>query len=94
MAALALTTVTVWLVQRARHHLFAALPAVFMIVTTCTALYLQASANLAGGNLVLGYTAVALLFLAVGVVVVGISRFARAVQQTAPMPMESVAEEA
>jgi carbon starvation protein CstA len=92
MAALALTTVTVWLVQRARQHLFAAVPAVFMVVTTTAALYLQASANLASGNLVLGYTAVALLFLAVGVVVVGIGRFARAVQQTSPLPMETVAE--
>jgi carbon starvation protein len=93
MAALALTIATVWLVQRARRHLFAALPAVFMIVTTCTALYLQASANLVSGNLVLGYTAVALLLLAVGVVAVGISRFARAVQQATPIPMESIADD-
>jgi carbon starvation protein len=92
IGALALTTVTVWLVQRARQHLFAVVPAVFMIVTTATALYLLASSNLAGGNAVLGYTAVALLFLSVGVVVVGIGRFARALQQTTPVPMDSVAE--
>jgi carbon starvation protein len=92
MAALALTTVTVWLVQRARKHLFAVVPAVFMIVTTTTALYLLASSNLASGNAVLGYTAVALLFLSVGVVVVGISRFAKALQQTTPLPMDSIAD--
>ena len=31
IGALALTTVSVWLVQRARQHLFALLPAIFMI---------------------------------------------------------------
>jgi carbon starvation protein len=92
IGALALTTVTVWLVQRARQHLFAAVPAVFMIATTCAALYLQARTNLAGGNTVLGYTAVALLFLSVGVVVVGVSRFAQALRQTAPVAMESAAD--
>jgi carbon starvation protein len=90
IGALALITVTVWLVQRARQHLFAAIPAVFMIVTTSAALYLQARTNLASGNQVLGYTAVALLLLAVGVVVAGVSRFARAVQAPA-MPMEESA---
>jgi carbon starvation protein len=92
IGALALTTVTVWLVQRARSYLFAALPAVFMIVTTCGALLLLARTHLAGGNQVLGFTAVALLFLAVGVVVVGVSRFARAVHQPMPLPMESAAD--
>jgi carbon starvation protein len=87
MGALALTTVTVWLVQRARRHLFAAVPAVVMVATTTSALYLITTTNLARGNLVLAYTAVALLFLSVGVVVIGVSRFARAVQQTAPLPM-------
>ena len=91
MGALALTTVTVWLVQRARHSLFAAVPAVFMIATTSAALVLLARTNLAAGNAVLGYTAMALLFLALGVVVVGVSRFTRAVQQAVPLPMDSAA---
>src|SRR3970282_602693 len=56
IGALALITVTVWLVQRARHHLFAAVPAAFMIVTTVSALYLLARANFTSGNAVLGYT--------------------------------------
>jgi carbon starvation protein len=84
MGALALVTVTVWLVQRARAHLYAALPAVFMIVTTLTALVILVQANFgAGGNRVLGVTAGALFFLAIGVVVVGVSRFAAAVQAQA-----------
>jgi carbon starvation protein len=92
IGALALTTVTVWLVQRARHYLFAALPAVFMIVTTSAALVLLARTHLSGGNQVLGFSAVALLFLAMGVVVVGVTRFARAVQQPTPIPMPSAAD--
>jgi carbon starvation protein len=81
MGALALVTVTVWLVQRARTHLYALLPAVFMIVTTLTALVILVRANFgAGGNRVLGFTAGALFVLAIGVVVVGVSRFAAAVQ--------------
>lgn len=92
IGALALTTVTVWLVQRARRHRFALVPAVFMVATTFAALFLQARLNLAAGNGVLGYTAVALLFLSVGVVVVGASRFAQALQQATPVPMESAAD--
>lgn len=84
MGALALTTVTVWLVQRARAYAFAVLPAIFMVVTTLTALVLLVRLNFgAGGNLVLGVTAGALFVLAVGVVVVGASRFAAAVQAEA-----------
>jgi carbon starvation protein len=90
IGALTLVTVTVWLVQRARQYLFAAVPALFMAVTTITALYIQTGANLATGNQVLGYTSLALLFLSVGVVVVGLSRFARAVQSPT-VPMETQA---
>ena len=79
IGALALVTVSVWLVQRARRHLFALLPAVFMLATTLTALGLLVRNNfLPGGNAVLGVTAGALLLLALGVVVVGASRFSRA----------------
>jgi carbon starvation protein len=81
MGALALTTVTVWLVQRARAYAFAILPAIFMVATTLTALVILVRLNFgAGGNRVLGFTAGSLFFLAVGVVVVGVSRFAAALQ--------------
>ena len=92
IGALALTTVTVWLVQRARQSLFAALPAVFMLATTAAALVLQARTHLAGGSQILGFTAIALLSLSVGVVVVGVTRLARALHQPAPVPMESAAD--
>jgi carbon starvation protein len=87
IAALALTTVSVWLAQRARKRLFALAPALFMIATTFAALYILAEQNLRTHNLVLGLTAVVLLLLAVGVVAVGTLRFAAAVQSERPLPM-------
>jgi carbon starvation protein len=79
IGALALTTVSVWLAQRARQTTFAVLPAAFMIITTCSALYILARTNLSNGNVWLGAAATGLLLLAVGVVVVGVSKFTRAV---------------
>jgi carbon starvation protein len=80
IGALALTTVSVWLVQRSRQHLFALLPAGFMIVTTMAALFLLIRHNLiAGQNIVLGATALMLLFLSIGVVIIGVARFSQAV---------------
>jgi carbon starvation protein len=92
MAALALTTISVWLAQRARRHLFTLVPAIFMIATTVAALWLLAERNLRGENLVLGAAAVGLLLLAVGVVAVGAARFSAAVQGTARRPMVPAAE--
>ncbi|MEZ5320283.1 MAG: carbon starvation CstA family protein [Vicinamibacterales bacterium] len=92
IGSLALTTVTVWLVQRARDHRFVAVPAVFMVVTTTTALFLLARTNLTGGNAVLGYTSIALMILSVGVAIVGVSRYAAALRQHQPIPMESAAD--
>jgi carbon starvation protein len=79
IGALALTTVSVWLAQRARQTTFAVVPAVFMVITTCAALYILAKNNLTGGNVWLGAAATGLLFLAVGAVVIGVSRFTQAV---------------
>jgi carbon starvation protein len=88
LGALALVTVSVWLAQRARQHLFALAPAAFMIVTTIAALVLQARANFApGGNFALGLSAAALLALAVAVVAVAVSRLTRAVTAAVPEPM-------
>jgi carbon starvation protein len=81
IGALALTTVSVWLVQRGRRYRFALVPAGFMIVTTCAALVILIRNNLtaADGNPVLGFTAASLLLLSVGVVIVGAVRFSQAV---------------
>ncbi|MCU0257268.1 MAG: hypothetical protein MUF60_11075 [Vicinamibacterales bacterium] len=89
IGALSLITVTVWLAQRARQHMFALLPAIFMVATTFAALLVLVRSNFgAGGNTILGVTAGALFVLAVGVVVVGVSRFAQVLQQGArPEPV-------
>jgi carbon starvation protein len=90
LGALALITVSVWLAQRARRNLFTLIPAAFMIVTTLAALALLARTHLTpGGNLALGAAAAMLLVLAGGVVVVGVSRLARALQAVEPEPMVS-----
>lgn len=88
IGALALTTVSVWLVQRGRQYKFALIPAAFMIVTTLAALGILIRNNLAlvGGNPVLGVTATILLVLSVGVVTVGTARFAQALNLP-PRPM-------
>ncbi len=90
IAVLALTTVSVWLAQRARQTLFAAIPATFMILTTCTALFILARTNLtgAGGSVWLGYAATGLLFLAVATVIVGVTRFMQALRRATPLPMD------
>jgi carbon starvation protein len=88
IGALALTTVSVWLVQRGRRYKFALIPAAFMIITTLAALGILIRNNLAmtGGNPVLGVTATMLLVLSVGVVAVGTARFAQALSLP-PRPM-------
>ena len=83
IGALALTTVSVWLAQRARQTTFAVVPAAFMIVTTCAALFILARTNLTSGNVWLGAAATALLFLAVGAVVIGVTRFTQAISTDA-----------
>ncbi len=82
IGALALTTVSVWLVQRSRQHLFALVPALFMIGTTVAALILLIRQHLAGGNLALAIAAMMLLVVSVGVVVIGATRFSQAVLRT------------
>ena len=90
LGALAMITVTVWLAQRARRHAFVLIPAAFMIVTTIGALVLLARTHLGpDGNLALGLAAGFLLMLAAGVVVVGVSRLAQALQSDHPIPMLS-----
>jgi carbon starvation protein len=89
IAALALTTVSVWLVQRARQHLFALLPAVFMIATTMAALFFLIRQHLATGNLALAVAAMVLLCVSVGVVVIGATRFSQAVLRPRPLAVAS-----
>ncbi len=82
LAALALATVSVWLVQRARRYVFVLVPAVFMIATTAAALVVLVQTNLVGGtNRILGATSAVLLLLSLGVIVLGAARFSDAIQR-------------
>lgn len=69
LAALALIAITAWLVQKAKKIWFAAIPAVFMGVTTISSLILLLQRYVAEGNWMLTVTDILLLGLALGVVV-------------------------
>ncbi len=77
IGALALTTVSVWLVQRARQYLFALVPAIFMIATTVAALILLIRQHLTSGNFALGLAALTLLGLSMAVVAISAARFSQ-----------------
>ncbi len=69
LAALSLTAVTAWLVQKARNAWITALPALFMIVTTLVSLSLLLERYFTGGHWTLFFTDILMIGLALGVVV-------------------------
>jgi carbon starvation protein len=84
IAALAMTVVTVWLLQRGRSFWFTVIPAVLMTVTTFATLIISIRKNLAAaasghwvaeGQGPLTFAAVLLLVLAVGVIFVSAKKF-------------------
>ncbi len=75
LAALTLIAVTAWLVQKARKAWFTAIPAVFMLVTTITALFFLLQRYLASNNWTLAITDIILLILAFGVIVLTFKYF-------------------
>jgi carbon starvation protein len=77
LAALALLTVSSWLLLRGRRHLFTLLPALFMIATTLASLLILLPGYLRKGNVILAVTDVLLLVLAVAVVVLAARTFVR-----------------
>jgi len=68
LAALTLTAITAWLVQKSRPFWFAALPAAFMCVTTLLSLSLLLKRYLETNNWVLGITDGVLIILTAGVI--------------------------
>lgn len=71
MAALALITVSVWLLKRGKSAVFTVLPAAFMTVTTVASLvYLLKTKYLPSGNVLLVVFSSALIVLSAGVVVI------------------------
>ncbi len=69
LAALTLIVATVWLIHKARTYWFVFIPAVFMAVTTVAALTLTAVRKAAAHDMVVAFTAVLLLGLAVGFII-------------------------
>ncbi|GAB4388467.1 MAG: carbon starvation protein A [Thermodesulfovibrionales bacterium] len=77
MAALALITVSVWLIRRGKNAAFAILPAAFMTVTTIASLvYLLKTKYLPSGNILLVVITSALVALALGVVLLARKKMA------------------
>lgn len=75
LAALALITVSVWLLKRGKNALFALIPAAFMIVTTVASLaYLLKSKYLPSGNMLLTAIAGTLILLAAGIVLIALRK--------------------
>ena len=92
IAALAMTVVTVWLLQRGRSFWFTIIPAVLMTFTTFATLIISIKKNLApagSGQLItqgqwpLTFASALLLVLAVGVIVVSARKFVEGHQATA-----------
>jgi carbon starvation protein len=77
LAALALLTVSSWLLLRRRRHLFTLLPALFMIVTTLASLLILLPSYLRRGNFILAATDVLMLILAVAVIALAARTFIR-----------------
>ncbi|MFK7961852.1 MAG: carbon starvation protein A [Phycisphaerales bacterium] len=84
IGAMALTTVSVYLIQHHRAWLFAAVPAAIMTVTTITALVQRTRSELAGENLVMAVTAALLTGLAVAFVGIALVRVRAAIRAAAP----------
>lgn len=74
LAALALITVSAWLLKRGKNALFTLVPAIFMIVTTVASLvYLFRTKYIVSGNLLLMVLAGALIMLGAGIAVIAIN---------------------
>ena len=77
LAALALITVSSWLVIRGKKYFFALLPALFMLATTITALVVLFKTYLNTSNYILMMVDVLLLLLSAGVVVLAVKTFSK-----------------
>lgn len=91
MAALALITVSVWLLKRGKNALFTVLPAAFMTVTTIASLvYLLKTRYIPSGNVLLVAISSALIALSAGVVVLAWRNIAGTRQETSSLVTEAV----
>jgi carbon starvation protein len=75
LAAMALLTVSAWLLLRKRRNWFTLVPAVFMVLTTLVSLGILLSGYIKKGNYVLVAADILLFFLAAGVVALFLKTF-------------------
>jgi len=76
LAALALTAVSVWLVNRKKPAFFTVLPAIFMMVTTLYSLYvLLIEKYLPQKNYALSFFAIILIVFAIGVIILAFKKW-------------------
>ena len=81
LAALSLLAVSSWLLLRGKKYLFTMLPALFMMITTITSLAILLGNYSREGNYTLMTTAVLLLILSFGVIILSIKIFMRKEQK-------------
>lgn len=74
LAALGLITVTVWLIVRGKKYFFAMAPAIFMMTTTLASLVILLGKYLRESNIVLAVTAIILLALSAGVILLVVKK--------------------
>ncbi len=77
LAALALITITAWLLARGKKYIFALAPAIFMMVTTIASLFILMKKYLAAGNYILLATDFILLGLSVSVIILMSTKISR-----------------
>jgi carbon starvation protein len=77
LAAMALLTVSAWLLLRKQRNWFTLVPAVFMIATTLVSLGILLSGYIQKGNYILIAADLLLLALSAGVVVLSVKIFVR-----------------
>ncbi len=75
LAAMALLTVSAWLLLRKRKNWFTLVPAVFMVVTTLVSLGILLTGYIRKGNYILIAADVLLLALSAGVVTLALKTF-------------------
>jgi carbon starvation protein len=77
LAALALITITAWLLARGRKFIFALAPAIFMMVTTIGSLFILMKKYLLARNYILLVADAFLLLLSAGVIALMVRRVSR-----------------
>lgn len=95
LGALALTAISVWLLKRKKKTIYTAIPAIFMICVSMSALIILMLQNFETGNLVIGILSLLIALLAVALVVEAVVTVSKVRKDgTAPAEEDSTGESA